>query len=99
MRQHLKNNVSIPCAIPMPAQSRQAQCVSGVVGEIESTFQGIGAVGRVLQASESRSLQTCEFLCVRWLRLQTLARSTKSLKWRGHSHVLSAIASVAPSHA
>ena len=50
VRQHLKNDVPLRWAKSAVPQRRQAECVSGAVGEIEPAVERVGFVLRVLQA-------------------------------------------------
>ena len=70
VRQHLKNDVPLRWPEPVVPERRQAQYVSGAVGEIESAVQRVLVVLRVLQPRQARTDETSELLRV-WMRLLT----------------------------
>jgi hypothetical protein len=67
VREHLKDDVSVRGTISGVAQRREAQRVRGVVGEVESTLQGIRWLLRIGKSPEAGLLESGELLRVRRL--------------------------------
>ena len=62
VRQHLKDDVPFRWPESVVPKRRQTECVSGAVGEIEPTVQGVRVVLGVLQPRQPRSDEACELL-------------------------------------
>jgi hypothetical protein len=80
VRQYLKNDVPLRWPESVVAQRRQAECVSGAVGEIEAAVERVRFVLRVLQPRQARSDETCELLSIWRLLRENVSRTCEAVK-------------------
>jgi hypothetical protein len=78
--EHLEYDVAIVGTIATAPQGGQAQCVGGVVREVETSFKGDACAPGILQTKEPGPPEAIDLSVVGRLGAQWLARTAQSLK-------------------
>ena len=82
VRQHLKNDVALRWPESVMPERRQAECVSGAVGEIEPTVEGVRFALRVLQPRQAGTHEARKLVRIGSLLCEDVSRAGEALKWR-----------------
>src|SRR5450759_4766222 len=101
VRQHLKDDVPLGWPESMAPECRQAESVSGAVGEIEPAVQRVRHVLRVLEPCQGRTDETRKLLRIGRFLCEDVSRTREALKRRrgGHLPIQSPKVSAAPAPA